>query len=75
MSYIIKICLCKHSHQHEQCVRMPCQGNSIQLDKRALEAVHDSEKSRSYWEGKCSKMSEGQFKGPERKENIAHLGH
>lgn len=27
------------------------------------------------WQGKCSKMSEGKVKGPERKESITYLGH
>lgn len=52
LAHTIKICLCKHSHQHEQCVRIHCRGkgNIIQLKEHALEAVQESEKNRTYWD-------------------------
>lgn len=79
LAHTTKICLCKHSHQHEQCVRIHCRGKGsiIQLKEHALEAVQESEKNRSYWDmaREVFQNKWRKLKGPEREESIAHLGH
>lgn len=77
LTHIISLCLCKHPQEHEQCIRIHCQDHSIHWKKRALETVSDSASTGvvSTRQGKCSKVSESKFKGPERKENIGCWGH